>query len=369
MPYQFKSLIFELGRFKNLRRVEIKFDGEVCGPSNEDLQSGNHREWTEYRDQFLEQLFKSLNDPEHPAKGVRSLSIANLQDLVNQEIADSDDFKAVLGRLETLELGIATERYDASPENEITIAERHAFFGRYLAKYWLQPVQEHLLHLTLYSDCYWGYAPIFNYEALQFPKLRSLALGNFTFFKDEQLQWILSHGSTLESLSLDDCPILHAACVGKQTNPDNSLVYDIDEGLEWDYDADQFWTYDARWHSYLARIQAGLPKLKHFGLGHGDWDGMDDDAEAGAFASAPLRQAGLDARRYCIFNYGIGPSQWIEGRLEAWADEKGGFYQAEADEYDGVWEEEEGPVPVPPKCREEDRRALEELVRAVWARR
>ena len=368
MPYQFKQIIYDLGLFRNLRRVEIKFDGEVCGPSNEDMQSGNHREYTEYRAQFLEQLFKGLNDLEHPASNLRCLSIENLQDLVDDEVAGSEDFKAVLGRLDALELGIATEKYDASPENEITILERHTFFGRDLAKYWLQPVQDHLLHLTLYCDNYWGYAPIFNYEALHFPKLRSLALGNFTFFKDEQLHWILSHGATLESLSLDDCPILHAACVGKEINPDNSLVYVIDEEFEWDYSSDKFWTYSGRWHSYLPQIQTSLPKLKHFGIGHGSWENLYDDNEAGAFASAPLRSAEMDVRRYCIFNSGIGPSQWVERGLDTVADEEGGFYQVEGEKYDGGWEEEEGPVPVPPKCREEDERALGELTKAVRAR-
>lgn len=368
MPWQFKQVIFDLGRFRNLRRVEIKFDQEVCGPSNEDLQSGNHREWKEYRDQFLEQLFKSLNDSEHPAANVRCLSIENLQDMVNVEIATSDDFKAVLARLDALELGIATEKYDPSPENEIGITERHTFFGNYLAKYWLRPVQDHLLHLTLYCDTYWGYAPIFNCEAVHFPQLRSLALGNFTFFKHGQLQWILSHAGTLERLSLDDCPILHAGRVGKEVKPDNSLVYDIYEGLEWDYDNEKFWTYEARWHDYLAMIKDGLPKLKRFAIGHGSWENLYDDEEGSAFSSAPLTSAAMDVRRYCIFNYGIGPSQWVERGLDTAGDEQSGFYQVEGEEYDGVWEEEEGPVPKPPMCKQEDEKALDELMRIVRAR-
>lgn len=292
--------------------------------------------------------------------------------MVNPKIAGSKTFQAVLSRLDTLELGVATEKDSAAPENSITIAEQHAFFGRDLAKYWLQPVQDQLVHLTLYCDTYWGYAPYFNFDALHFPKLKSLALGNFSFFNDKQLQWILSHGSTLETLSLDDCPILHAARVGKSINPDGSLVHsDLEEPFEWDYDSENFWTYDARWHNHLPRIQAGLPNLKHFGMGHGKWDTWDERGhEQSAFEFAPLAEAYLDPRRYCIFNYGIGPSQWVEVRVDRTLDDNGEMWEEGRDTYDdGAWEEEEGPVPGVPKCRKEDEKALKELLQAVRARR
>ena len=366
VPYQFKSIIYAIGRFQNLKRVEVQHDAEVCGPSNEDYQSGNHREWTEYREQFFEQLINGLNDEAHPALNLSGLCIENLQDLVNKEIAGSKNFTAVLKMLDTLELGIATESYSASPENEITIAERHTFFGRDLVKYWLQPVQDHLVHLKLYCDTYWGYAPIFNYESLQFPKLKSLALGNFTFFSDRQLDWILSHGDTLESLSLDDCPILHAARVQKPVNADGSMIYNIDEGLHWDYEgADNFWSYDARWHDYFQRIKNGLQKLKHFGIGHGNWQDDYDRDGGSAFVHAPLKKAELDYRRYCIFNCGIGPSQWVECRIRGFYDSETGSYEEKDVRYDGAWEEDEGPTPKVPGSWREDKTALDELLHKI----
>lgn len=122
---------------------------QVAGPSNEHLSGADHHERTDYRENFFIKLLAALNHPEHPANKVHSLSIVYLQDLVNPEIATSPDFKAVLSRVDSLHLCVATEAYYPSPEDEISISEGHVFFTYDLIKYWLKPLQAQLVHLKI----------------------------------------------------------------------------------------------------------------------------------------------------------------------------------------------------------------------------
>lgn len=127
---------------------------QVSGPSNEDLAPANHHEWTDYRETFFTKLLAALNHPEHPANKVHSLSIVHLQDLVSPDIATSPNFKAVLSRLDSVDLCVATEAYDPAPETEISISERHEFFTYDLIKYWLKPLQAQLVHLKICTPPY-----------------------------------------------------------------------------------------------------------------------------------------------------------------------------------------------------------------------
>jgi hypothetical protein len=87
--------------------------------------------------------------------------------------------------------------------------ERHTFISRDLLKYWLEPVQDKLVHLKLESTCFWGWIPKCDLRRIQFSKLESLELGEMTLMHDWQLDWIVSHGETLTHLSLRDCPVVH----------------------------------------------------------------------------------------------------------------------------------------------------------------
>ena len=117
----------------------------------------------------------------------------------------------MLSRLQELHLGIVTEYETAAPETNIEKSELHSFFNdgdEGLSKAWLRPVHEHLTHLTLFVDTYWGWAPAFPAaRSLHLAKLKYLALGNFTFAHDWQVDWILAHGSSLKTLIMDDCPM------------------------------------------------------------------------------------------------------------------------------------------------------------------
>lgn len=81
-------------------------------------------------------------------------------------------------------------------------------FFRGLPSLWLEPGTSNLQHLTLFANPYWGYYPKFSLQGVHFPNLKTLSLGKHCFVDDSQLDWTLSHGSTLTKLHFSDCTIL-----------------------------------------------------------------------------------------------------------------------------------------------------------------
>jgi hypothetical protein len=213
-----------------------------------------------------------------------------------------------------------------------------------LTSVWLKPTMGSLEKLSLYSNFYWGFYPKLSLEGVHFPKLKSLALGNFSFFEDKQLDWILSH-SKLEELYLDDCPILfhtrilnQEECLANCPIPRSDMNYRQDE--RW---ADSWLhSYKRRWSDYFASIEAGLPRLRRFAFGHNEhWDlGMGLPFEK----ELDVRPA-LMKDRYMAFNGGLGPSQFIA---------EGGTLGDGEDEW--------------PSCDDEDREALKALYRKIGQR-
>lgn len=75
-----------------------------------------------------------------------------------------------------------------------------------------------LRKLSLYSSIPWGCYPKVNMEDVHFPNLQSLALENFSFVNDDQLNWLLQHSSTLEKLYMDSCFIVFYVSIPDQGN-------------------------------------------------------------------------------------------------------------------------------------------------------
>ena len=364
----FKAMLNDVGLFRNLRRLEITHDHQVEAG---DDASGHAKEWTEYREAFFKAVILALNHPDHPAENLHELAIINMQDVTNYDLVKSQDFKAVLSRLDGLELCVVTEEQDAAPEHEIDLVERHVFFGRDLRQYWLEPLQDKLVNLKIYSNCPWGYLPKCDLRGLHFPRLKSLSLGNMTFTHDWQLDWIISHGDTLELLTLDDCPIIHEAMVSGAYDSERYMsLDDIEKGLLWQgadsgSPEETHWSYEARWHDYFRRLKNGLPNLQRFGIDRGPWNsGYEEDHASEPFKTAASLPARLAASRYMVFHWGTGPCQWIEprGEYEKITELEG--------QYDCCWEEDD-PVPPPlyPACWDEDQQALDELLTAVDSRK
>ena len=299
LPATFKRMMGDIGLFRNLRRIELVYHYTVEGFSS--INWFDATETFEYRDIFFSKLLRAVNHAEHPANKLNSLSIHNLQDCVNPDTLTSTDFIALLSRLDELELLVLSEeRHD---EYEIRIRERHDFYSGQLRTYWLQPLSEigRLTSLKLYGSIPWGYLPKCDLRGLHFPKLKSLDLGNMTFTHEWQPEWILSHGISLERLSLKSCPII----------PDFELT--------WSVDADGYpmlpnpypgtgrvrrigarFKYDSRWHDYFHSFRTKLPRLRHFAVTHDEWyQGNEGPCKAlKVLKSTETRPAEIRSSRY-----------------------------------------------------------------------
>jgi hypothetical protein len=302
LPVVFKRIMGDIGLFRNLRRIELVYDFTVEGLTGESWIDA--KEDFEYRDVFFRKLLSAINHADHRARKLNSLSIHNLQDCVNVDTAKSTDFSALLSQLDELELLVLSE--EQHDEYEIRIPERHDFYSGQLRECWLQPLSDigRLSRLKLYGSISWGYIPKCDLRGLHFPKLRSLDLGNMTFTHEWQLEWILSHGGSLERLALRSCPII----------PDIELI--------WRADADGYpilpnpypgtgrgrppiaarSKHDLRWHDYFRNFRIKLPQLRHFAVTHGGWmQGNEGPCEAlQVFKATETWPAELSTARYSI---------------------------------------------------------------------
>lgn len=99
---------------------------------------------------MLAEIVKALNHPIYPASKLHSLVIINRLDEVDNKLAKSDDFKAVMSRIDTLELTIASWHETDNtlePSAELESVDMHLFWGRLLQVYWLIPVSNQLVRL------------------------------------------------------------------------------------------------------------------------------------------------------------------------------------------------------------------------------
>ena len=345
----FAAALHKIGRFGNVSRVSLKFAVECAAEETNFMLQKYVAERPAFRNRVLQALIKGLVDARHPADQLRALEIKNLQNIVDVDVCESESFQRLLSRFTSLSLRVTSEFKEQS---SLEKPELHRFFNHELKTYWLHPVQAQLVHLKLYSAYMeWGYFPSCDLRSLHFPKLSSLALGSMTFTHDWQLEWILSHASTLRSLILDDCPIIIASSLFADTGPHRDPpaleLFHGPTGYEW--------YFAARWHDYFRRITEGLPKLTHFG--YGSLDSVNDFEDCFELSAAPY------ASRYCIIHTGTLPSHLCYPRRKTrWEGKKAvpdGYY------FDSCWE---SPPPYP-ECDEEDQEALNELLAVIAGRK
>jgi hypothetical protein len=303
--------ISTIAGFPSLREVELRFDDELSK-----WYSWSDREArTKYREDYMKLVFASLQS----AQLVDSLAIRNMYDATcicagecSKSHNDSDDpgaiakdghclctdkhFVALRSRLKKLAFLIATGYDSAAPENSISMGPVHECFNDGLLNLWLKPTQPLLTHLTLYSDMYWGVYPFIDVRGLCFSNLKSLVLGNFTIAHDWQIDWIASHGETLEELFLDDCPIVYALNLSDYDAQDNG----------WEQYSTKL--VETRWSSVFPLFQQRLKKLRHFAIGNGQWSYGAEKA----FECRYDLPARIEKWRYVSYDYGQGPIPWNE---------------------------------------------------------
>jgi hypothetical protein len=193
-----------------------------------------------------------------------------------------------------------------------------------------------LKKLSLYSTLFCGFYPHVNLEGVHFPNLKSLTFGNFSFFEDKQLDWILLHSATLQELYLDDCHILFYITMFDEQSS-RCPIPDMQPYLH--RPGYLVYSYPRRWYDYFAAIQTGLPHLRVFGIGFNEaWD----EVSGLPFETEQNIMPALKNDRYMAFDGGIGPYQFI-------AD----------------MEEEHGPEARRPICNDQDRDALKALYQKI----
>ncbi|KAL3444582.1 hypothetical protein BJX65DRAFT_170395 [Aspergillus insuetus] len=342
LPRPFWDLVNRLNEFPRLQSVALCFHPECDGEEND-------WNWVtqtiEFRHSVLRKTFAILaNLPRLPTE----LAIQDLQN-INPTGADVErDIKKVLGGLKSLRLNIANERDEGNGEHDIEKEALHSFFPS-LGSTWLAPTAANLEHLTLYSQCYFGFFPTCDLTDIHFPHLKTLALGNFTFMHDSQLDWITSHGATLQELYLDDCPIIYQVMVDAKDIDRTVLGQDAYAPHQRVNEGKLYASYPKCWSDYFGAFDAKLPHLQHFRFGQcPNWWYNE---------SPPFEEEGRITiefhEPYMTYCDGYGPSQYMQSLI--WDVE------VKEEEKEGFEPEYESRV----KPSEEDRTALDALLKKM----
>ena len=266
----------------------------------------DHGDWNS-QFQLMELLFGALCNRDRPIAHFRSLTIENHPDFYNPESESCSNFKQTLSRLSELHLAISSgwKRRDGL---------LHSFLED-LPSVWLRPSSGHLTHLTLYYDEYWGWDPAIDSRDIQFPQLIYLAVNNYTFAHDWQIEWISAHGSTLKTLLLDSCPIL--VCMVRPwyaptvSHDDHEVFLCREFQVNGTLQDENHWTYNRRWHHFYAMLEAGLPVLTKFGCWN-DKKGPEEcfDVEELLFEARDTMLPRLPQDRYIVHD---GPGNpWMD---------------------------------------------------------
>ncbi|KAJ6062489.1 uncharacterized protein N7446_006609 [Penicillium canescens] len=193
-----------------------------------------------------------------------------------------------------------------------------------------------LQHLSLCSREYSGFYPHLDLSNLFFPRLKTLSLGNFCFFHDGQIDWILKHGDTLEEIYFDDCAILYD--FGMMEENVDACALPRDTLVRREGDESLYGSFEKRWHHIFDLFAEKLPKLRHFRIGRSNW-----------YPDIPFEQerdikVGLYYNRYMCCYDGYGPSPYMEGEDPE-----------ELANLENAWRPS-------PECDDEDRAALRKLL-------
>ena len=280
LPEGFIAAIGTLSQgFLKTCSIKIKFSRDV---TNEPRVSRiTSAEPPTRRRMLLESVFTTLaiRSVNNELANVDVLKVSNLSNFTHDTIAVSNSFQMGMRVLKELHIQVRQDVDPVPSENEFDFPG-DSYFMPHLKSQWLEPIASQLTSLSLYFDEYWGVVPILELKGMKFPRLRSLALGNYTFGYEWQLDWLISLTS-LEILMLENCPILLIIAFFDL----EMQTYGVDasgwrrvrlNNMEADpYEGDEVFENPARWSRYFDRIR-GLPNLVEFGFGCADWSSGAD---------------------------------------------------------------------------------------------
>ncbi|KAJ4155186.1 hypothetical protein LMH87_000443 [Akanthomyces muscarius] len=333
---EWHAAVARLGEFANVDEVYVRFSPQ-CGLDDAGHEDYDDAAWyydfrgsdtMEQRREILTAVFEAMADLPK-GRRIRSLSVENLQNVVDKRFTNKPCFGEVLTGLEKLHVSVATEVDEASPENGLSMPAIVKFWPAFTDT-WLRPAAPSLAALTLYCDNYFGAVPFWQgggggggggadpdsdaAHRLVFPYLRALALGNYVLGYESQLDWLASPTTfpRLERLALDDCPIMSHLLVYTALPRHLPPVYPERLHLiKTDPDASEerrklMLASRLRWDAVFDRLREGLPSLKTFVFTRGAWQ------NGKAFSQRNYNVSRFLARRYLGYHEGIGPSQFLE---------------------------------------------------------
>lgn len=292
---EWRAVVARLKEFEGVEEVYVRFSPQ-CGVDDEDHEDHDGSDWYEFRGSdtmaqrrtILTTVFEAIAAADKSrSRRIRALSIENLQNVVDTKFTDLPVFGAVVEGLEELHVNVATEADEAAPENALGLPSIVKFWPAF-ASVWLQRAAPSLTALTLYCDNYFGAVPFWqgagqdaSAGAVAFPKLKALGLGNYALAYESQLDWLADGEKTfprLESLTMDDCPILSHLLVN-DNEPDFEHLPPVDKSKldvlrRREVHVTQTKTMLAsrlRWDTVFNRLREGLPSLKTLFFTRGEW--------------------------------------------------------------------------------------------------
>ncbi|OJD33440.1 f-box domain protein [Diplodia corticola] len=303
-------------KFPNLTGVTLRFSKHATS-GNSWQGFGHWPQWTEwpetyeFRQPILKNFFKTLAHPS--ASKIKDVCIDNMQNMNDGKFMKSETALKVLSRLTALRLYIATEDHEGAPESNLEMEELHVFMAE-LRPLWLEPSASNLTTLVLYQDFYFGYSPKLDLRGLHIPNLRTLALGNYVFTHDWQLEWLASHSSSLENLYLDDCIVVfYAKHYDCDTDSDGYPIIQPSRATGRGPRTREYRFIDQSWSRILDHFRTHLSSLRHFRIGTSTrWRGRYDDRHYFHPAEYEDLSIGLYNDRYMMFDMGVGPCQYTD---------------------------------------------------------
>ncbi|KAH8897539.1 hypothetical protein GQ53DRAFT_680174 [Thozetella sp. PMI_491] len=254
-----------------------KVDEELGLPELDDSEESYERELEFFRDDY-----QGLAAPIHDPPSSLSMTVSNLADFDDPRLTKSEAFAQVMAtQVSELKILFAFQQVDSAPENARYLEEKYELMEQ-LPDTWLMPqLAANLTVLSLYCRDYWGWTPRMDFRWVNpgtgpdagFPNLRVLALGNYIFSHEWQIDWIASLGRQngrggLEELYLDDSPILYKANAVVRISDD---MYQQRDWVASDAGDNVKIRYPLRWHRILPRWRDEMKGLRIFRMGHGAW--------------------------------------------------------------------------------------------------
>lgn len=242
-----------------------------------------------------------------PPIALSALTVSNLPEILDERLHTIPAFRTMFSA-RALKLLVAPREHPLQSEETIHSPEKYEFFEKMPSTWLAPPIATNLRELSLHCQNYFGWAPKFDFRKVNpscgyssgFPNLRVLALGQYVFSHQWQVDWVASLGREngrggLEELYLGYCPIMWRAHIPSPM--DESLVnvgdghildnrgYPLKEVLTHQDPYEEEWepikvNFDLRWSSVLREWKEKMQSLKVFKMGGANTSGLASEMVA-----------------------------------------------------------------------------------------